>query len=667
MGSQNDDTDLPEDDALACTLASCSGGVPSQASVAAGVVCAENGGTVCDGGTACVACNEAKDCPAPAEPCKAAVCTAHACGVADLAAGAPATTQTAGDCQVVVCDAVGATSTKADDGDTPLDDGNTCTTKSCVAGTPTFTPTAPGTPCTDPGGTSCNGAGVCLSACKNTLKDDGETDIDCGGTLCDGCGLGKTCVTASDCLYGNCSAGKCAGPTAVGTVPFDGAPSQTTSRIGAVFDQPMDPLTLVGQTKAGPCTGTIQYSKDSFATCLAFSTAPVVLSADGKTGTLAPTPALPVNTLYKVRVTTGAKSVEGAPIAAALTQKTGFKTDAANSCRSSVMISQVYAPTGLAKPTYNRGYIELRNRGAEPVSLKSLSLQVGNGTDTPWTAYTLANKIVAPGGYYLIAVGAAGAVGQPLPTPDQTIPALKPVAASGMLALVTGLVPLTGVCPTATVRDRLAWGTAAAAPCFEGAAPAGSPDATNAITRGGDACLDTNQNGTDFTKKAPAPRTLLTPATTCTCSSAAVNETDLPVEFGRCSLDTPTDVTAAAGTTTTISTQAFEPLLTELDAAKRPTWQILVAPTGTPLFQEGGWTLFQGDPADAIDTPPSGESTLYYARDIEVPSVPGVYDFVVRFSDPTATQWTYCDANGAGTNPGLLYQRTAIGKLTVTP
>ena len=53
-------------------------------------------------------------------------------------------------------------------------------------------------------------------ACKDGLKNGGETDVDCGGT-CSGCPVGKTCLTDSDCLAGEgcdattkmCDADKC--------------------------------------------------------------------------------------------------------------------------------------------------------------------------------------------------------------------------------------------------------------------------------------------------------------------------------------------------------------------------------------------------------------------------------------------------------------------------
>ena len=83
----------------------------------------------------------------------------------------------------------------------------------------------------DCGGTDCNGCGIgrrCLvegdcsggllcsagfckgiPGCQNNAKDGLESDIDCGGTSCAACQVGKACNRASDCTSGICSSGSC--------------------------------------------------------------------------------------------------------------------------------------------------------------------------------------------------------------------------------------------------------------------------------------------------------------------------------------------------------------------------------------------------------------------------------------------------------------------------
>ncbi|MBN1386380.1 hypothetical protein JW968_05405 [Candidatus Woesearchaeota archaeon] len=52
-----------------------------------------------------------------------------------------------------------------------------------------------------------------IDLCNNGIKDQDETDMDCGGGLCmQKCGLNQTCVVNSDCQSGNCADGYCGEP-----------------------------------------------------------------------------------------------------------------------------------------------------------------------------------------------------------------------------------------------------------------------------------------------------------------------------------------------------------------------------------------------------------------------------------------------------------------------
>lgn len=50
-----------------------------------------------------------------------------------------------------------------------------------------------------------------ISHCENAIKDADETDVDCGGSLCDTCQNGKACSVNDDCESGNCANDVCAG------------------------------------------------------------------------------------------------------------------------------------------------------------------------------------------------------------------------------------------------------------------------------------------------------------------------------------------------------------------------------------------------------------------------------------------------------------------------
>ncbi|MBI4702329.1 MAG: hypothetical protein HY744_14495 [Deltaproteobacteria bacterium] len=59
------------------------------------------------------------------------------------------------------------------------------------------------------GGYWCVNQQCVLPKCDDKVKDGQETDVDCGGPSCPGCGLGKVCGQGSDCASGHCTAGTC--------------------------------------------------------------------------------------------------------------------------------------------------------------------------------------------------------------------------------------------------------------------------------------------------------------------------------------------------------------------------------------------------------------------------------------------------------------------------
>ena len=43
-----------------------------------------------------------------------------------------------------------------------------------------------------------------IVSCSNGIKDNDESDVDCGGTVCPACAIGKNCAADRDCSSGNC-------------------------------------------------------------------------------------------------------------------------------------------------------------------------------------------------------------------------------------------------------------------------------------------------------------------------------------------------------------------------------------------------------------------------------------------------------------------------------
>lgn len=59
----------------------------------------------------------------------------------------------------------------------------------------------------------CLGGTCAEPSCSDGLKNQDETDVDCGGSACGGCSMGGRCVEGSDCQSGVCLNGLCSAPS----------------------------------------------------------------------------------------------------------------------------------------------------------------------------------------------------------------------------------------------------------------------------------------------------------------------------------------------------------------------------------------------------------------------------------------------------------------------
>jgi hypothetical protein len=91
-----------------------------------------------------------------------------------------------------------------DDGETGIDCGGTSACGGCSADV-----------CTGTGQGNCVSglycaAGICGNdSCHDGITDNGESSVDCGGSTCGACGIGKACTIDSDCAPWLCSADVC--------------------------------------------------------------------------------------------------------------------------------------------------------------------------------------------------------------------------------------------------------------------------------------------------------------------------------------------------------------------------------------------------------------------------------------------------------------------------
>ena len=180
--SIEDATDIA-DDGKACTDNLCDMGMPWFPPSAAGTACVAANGHVCDGNGLCVPCVAPTDCPGSDTDCHHRTCTGAVCGIANTLPGTPVSSQTAGDCKVIVCDGQGQGVVQDDPNDVP-NDNNPCTNDLCFQGAPTEVSV--------PNGTACGPSLTCVN----------------GG--CTGCASASDCPGVDDeCKYRTCVAGAC--------------------------------------------------------------------------------------------------------------------------------------------------------------------------------------------------------------------------------------------------------------------------------------------------------------------------------------------------------------------------------------------------------------------------------------------------------------------------
>ncbi len=232
-GEQCDDGNTVATDTCnnSCIKSTCSDGVKNQNET--DIDCGNLSGNFI-----CNKCSPGKTCTSTANCLSPNTCTSGKCT-------APAGTAVCGNGVVEI----GET---CDDGNTIVDNctygATSCTTcnTTCtgnVAGKvikcgDSVVQTANGEQCDD-GNTvatdTCNNS--CIKAtCSDTVKNQGESDVDCGNTagntICSKCATGKICTTGTNCSSGVCTSGLCAA-SAGGTTYQAGSSNMTYNMCGA--------------------------------------------------------------------------------------------------------------------------------------------------------------------------------------------------------------------------------------------------------------------------------------------------------------------------------------------------------------------------------------------------------------------------------------------------
>ena len=172
-----------------CGQRTCPDGTCQMDFAGAGDTCAEDGGQVCDGMGSCVECVDETQCGA-GEVCSTNVCVDE--GSLDL--GEPCSNPAA--CMSMFC-----TDGVCCSGDCP----GLCISCAVAGSEGNCANVADGIDLDDEcaGADVCNGAGQCR--CSDGMTNGDESDTDCGGAVCNGCGFGDDCDGPGDCTSMVCA------------------------------------------------------------------------------------------------------------------------------------------------------------------------------------------------------------------------------------------------------------------------------------------------------------------------------------------------------------------------------------------------------------------------------------------------------------------------------
>src|SRR5580765_4901817 len=186
-------------------------------------------------------------------------------------------------------------------------------------------------------------------------------------------------------------------------------------------------------------------------------------------------------------------------------------TVTASFAKNQVVVSQVYGGGGNVGALYTNDYIELYNRGSDPVDLTGWTVQYASASGSTWSSTALSGSI-QPHKYILVQEAAGSGGSLALPTPDAT-GATAMSATAGKVALVNDATALSGTCPGGlTIEDLVGYG---AANCSE-TSPAAALTNTTAEVRDGSGCVDTDNNSADLHPGSPNPHNSAAPANNCT-------------------------------------------------------------------------------------------------------------------------------------------------------
>jgi len=289
---------------------------------------------------------------------------------------------------------------------------------------------------------------------------------------------------------------------------------------------------------------------------------------------------------------------------------------------TTLVVSQVYGGGGNSGATYTNDFIEIFNPTSSAVSVSGMSVQYASATGTGNFVATPLSGTVAPGRHYLVQEAAGSGGTTPLPTPDAS-GSIAMAAGAGKVILASTATSLAcngGSTPCsaaqlALIVDLVGYGNAN---FFEGAAAAPTLSNATADLRAEGGCTDTDDNASDFTAGAPAPRNTASPVHSCTGPT-------VPVGTGSAS---PASVPAGA---TSLLTVAVTP------GANPASTGIAVSCDLSTIGGSAAQTLYDdGTNGDAA----AGDLSFSYSATVAAATIPGSKSLPCTVSDAEARSST---------------------------
>ncbi|MEO7269330.1 MAG: ExeM/NucH family extracellular endonuclease, partial [Knoellia sp.] len=175
---------------------------------------------------------------------------------------------------------------------------------------------------------------------------------------------------------------------------------------------------------------------------------------------------------------------------------------AANAVSPNVVISEVYGAGGNAGAVRNADFVELSNPTASSVSLTGKYIHYRAGTGGSGGAPAALSGSIPANGKYLIQMGAAGATGAALPTPDAGPFTFQMATAGGQVYLLSSSTAITTTGNQAGAAGVIDMVGVSGATSFETAAATVAGTVTLSVNR---TAADADNNSTEFGTATPSP------------------------------------------------------------------------------------------------------------------------------------------------------------------